>query len=89
VRFMPNLRYFDGASLAAYQWKEGGMTRLWETHRIPGYITNYQTGQKDTTGRQYTIYFTETESSYPFAFWKSSNSYLNCYTFRVKGKSIQ
>jgi len=89
VRFMPNLRYFDGASLAAYQWKEGGMTRLWETRTIPGYIINYQTGQNDIANSQYTIYFTETESSYPFAFWQSSNSYLNCYTLRVNEKSNQ
>ena len=89
VRFMPNLRYFDGASLAAYKWKAGGMTRLWETRKIPGYITNYQTGQNDTPTSQYTIYFTESESSYPFAFWQSSNSYLKCYTFRVSGKSAE
>jgi len=87
VRFMPDLRYFDGASLAGYKWKDGGMTRLWETRKIPGYITNFQTGQNNTASNQYAIYFTETESSYPFAFWQSANSYLNCYTLRVNGKS--
>lgn len=83
VRFMPNLRYFDGASLVAYQWKKGTMNRLWETKKIPGYITNYQSGSQVGSDKQYRIYFAETESSYPFAFWQSSNSYLNCYTLRV------
>ncbi|MGE4403040.1 MAG: FG-GAP repeat domain-containing protein [Desulfobulbus sp.] len=83
VRFMPDLRYFDGASLTAYQWKNGNMNRLWETKKIPGYITNYQMGQNDSSSNQYKIYFAETESSYPFAFWQSSTSYLNSYTLRV------
>ncbi|MDD2464378.1 MAG: VCBS repeat-containing protein [Desulfobulbus sp.] len=87
VRFMPNLRYFDGASLSAYQWKNGSMNRLWETKKIPGYITNYQMGQNEAAGNQYRIYFAETESSYPFAFWQSSASYLNCYTLRVNAAS--
>ena len=83
VRFMPNLRYFDGASLAAYQWKNGSMNRLWETKKIPGYITNYQMGLHAAADGQYKIYFAETETSSPFAFWQSSSSYLNCYTLRV------
>ena len=77
---MPNLRYFDGGSLRAYQWQGGTMSRLWETKTIPGYITNYQMDQTGSDGSQFKIYFAESESSYPFAFWQSTASHLNCYT---------
>ncbi len=83
VNFMPNLRYFDGSSLSAYRWQQGSMSKLWETKKIPGYITNYQMAMDKQAGNQYRIYFAETESSYPFVFWQSSSSYLNGYTLRV------
>nr|WP_320011700.1 VCBS repeat-containing protein [uncultured Desulfobulbus sp.] len=83
VRFMPNLRYFDGASLAAYTWKDGSMHPLWETRKMPGYLTNYQVEPSQSADNQYSIFFVETESSYPFAFWQSTTSYLNCYTLQV------
>jgi len=89
VRFMPNLRYFDGASLAAYQWKNGTMQSIWETRKLPGYLTNYQVGTNTPAENQYTIFFVETESSYPFAFWQSTTSYLNCYTLQVIPSRLQ
>lgn len=85
VNFMPNLRYFDGSSLSAFHWQQGSMGKLWETKKIPGYITNYQVTADKQSGNQYRIFFAETESSYPFVFWQSSSSYLNGYTLRVNG----
>jgi hypothetical protein len=85
VNFMPNLRYFDGGSLVAYGWRNGAMQRLWETKKTPGYITNHQMVRDPQGEDRYRIYFAETESSYPFVFWQSSASALNCVTLRVTG----
>jgi hypothetical protein len=89
VTFMPNLRYFDGSSLAAYRWQNGALQRLWETKKIPGYITNYQVTGDPQGSNSYRVYFAATESNYPFVFWKSSSSSLNCYTLRVKDAAGQ
>jgi TolB-like protein len=83
VSFMPNLRYFDGSSLAAYTWKDGALNRLWETKKIPAYITNYQCTRTQRDSGQYQIIFAEAESSYPFVFWNAPTTYLNSYTLRV------
>ena len=89
VPFMPNLRYFDGSSLVAYRWQNGSLQRLWETQKIPGYITNYQMAADPQGQDRYRIYFAETESSYPFVFWESPKSSLNCHTLRVTGASSE
>ena len=83
VTFMPNLRYFDGSSLSAFKWQGGAMTRLWETKKIPGYITNYQFVRPGKKGDQYQVLFAEAQTSYPFVFWNASAVYLNSYTLRV------
>jgi hypothetical protein len=61
------------------------MQRLWETKKTPGYITNHQMVRDPQGEDRYRIYFAETESSYPFVFWQSSASALNCVTLRVTG----
>lgn len=84
VPFMPNLRYFDGSSLAAHKWQNGALVRLWETKKIPNYITNYQVLPPNKESDQYRVLFAEAESSYPFVFWHSSSAYLSSYTLGVK-----
>ena len=84
VTFMPNLRYFDGSSLAAFKWDRFSLVRLWETKKIPGYITNYQVANADKGSMEFRVLFAEAETSYPFVFWQSAATYLNSYTLRVK-----
>ncbi len=83
VRFMPNLRYFDGSSLSALTWQNDTLKPLWETKKIPGYITNYQVSRQERTGNQYQIVFAEVENSYPFVFWRTASTVLNSYTLQV------
>ncbi|WP_310600339.1 VCBS repeat-containing protein [Desulfobulbus sp.] len=84
VPFMPNLRYFDGGSLSALTWESNSLVRLWESRKITGYITNYQVAGAEKGSTEYRVYFVEAETSYPFVFWHTSSSYLNCYTIKVK-----
>lgn len=84
VTFMPNLRYFDGSSLAAFKWERFSLVRLWETKKIPGYIANYQVVNGGSGSSEYQILFTEAQTSYPFVFWQSATTHLNSYTLRVK-----
>jgi hypothetical protein len=83
VRFVPNLRYFDGSSLSALKWQDGTLKPLWETKKIPGYITNYQVSPQKKTNNQYQILFAEVENSYPFVFWGTAATVLNSYTLQV------
>jgi FG-GAP repeat. len=87
VPFMPNLSYFEGGSLSALTWESNSLVRLWESVKVPGYIVNYQISNTDKDSKEYRIYFAETETNYPFAFWHSSATHLNCYTIRVKEHS--
>jgi len=87
VAFMPNLRYFDGSSLAALTWESNSLVRLWETKKIPGYITNYQVVKNDKGGNEYRVFFAEAETSYPFVFWQASSTFLNSYTLRANKPS--
>lgn len=84
VTFMPNLRYFDGGSLAAFKWDRFSLVRLWETKKIPGYITNYQVVNGNKGSTEFRVIFAEAETSYPFVFWQSASTYLNSYTLRVR-----
>ena len=83
VTFMPNLRYFDGSSLAAFKWDRFGLVRIWETKKIPSYITNYQVVNADKGSMEFRVLFAEAETNYPFVFWSSASTYLNSYTLRV------
>lgn len=83
VRFMPNLRYFDGSSLAAFKWDRFNLVRLWETKKIPGYIANYQALKATPGSGEYSVVFAEAETTYPFVFWQNASTYLNSYTLRV------
>jgi hypothetical protein len=84
VRLMPNLRYFDGGSISALTWESNSLIRLWERRKIPGYIVNYQVAGAGRGSKEYRVYFAEAETSYPFAFWHTTATYLTCYTFKVK-----
>jgi len=83
VKFMPNLRYFDGSSIAALKWEKGAMTPLWETRKKPGYTVNYQILPPKKGERQFRLIFAEGESSYPFVFWQAPAAFINSYTLRV------
>jgi hypothetical protein len=84
VTFMPNLRYFDGSSLAAFKWDRFSLVRIWETKKIPGYITNYQVANANKGSMEFRVLFAEAETNYPFVFWSSASTFLNSYTLRVK-----
>jgi hypothetical protein len=83
VRFMPNLRYFNGSSLAAFKWDRFSLVRLWETKKISSYIANYQAIKAHPGSNEYSVVFAEADTSYPFVFWQSASTYLNSYTLRV------
>lgn len=83
VKFMPNLRYFDGSSITALKWEKGALTPLWETRKKPGYTVNYQMLPPKQGERQFRLIFAEGESSYPFVFWQAPSAFINSYTLRV------
>jgi hypothetical protein len=84
VKFMPNLRYFEGSTIAALKWEKGALTTLWETRKVPGYAVNYQILPPKKGDRQFQLIFAEGASSSPFVFWNAPASYINSYTLRVK-----
>ena len=83
VPYMPNLRYFEGSSLSGLKWEKGGLIPLWQTKKIPYYVTNYQIAGAGKGSDEYRIFFAEAETSYPFVFWNSPSAFLNSYTLRV------
>jgi len=84
VKFMPNLRYFDGSSIAGLKWEKGALTTLWETKKKPGYVVNYQMIAPQKGARQFQLLFAEGETSYPFIFWQASSAFMNSYTLEVR-----
>ncbi len=86
VKFFKRLRYFEGSSIAALTWNGNALTPLWETMKVSGYTAGYQivtgAGEKDSAPLQ--LYFTETESSYPFVFWEAESSVIHFYEIRGK-----
>ena len=84
VKLMPNLRYFEGSSIAALKWENGGLTTLWETRKIPGYAVNYQILPPKKGDRQFQLIFAEGESSSPFVFWHSPAAFINSYSLRAQ-----
>ena len=87
VRFMPRLRYFDGGSIMALTWKTNILTPLWETQKRPDYVINYQiaaAGKLPQDQNDFLLFFSEAETSYPFAFWQTNSATLNSYRLRLK-----
>ncbi|MBM9537837.1 FG-GAP repeat domain-containing protein [Desulfobulbus alkaliphilus] len=84
VPFMPNLRYFDGASIAAHKWEEGRLVPLWETRRTPGYIVNYQLSPAQEDTNRFELVLVEGEGGSPFFFWRSPSSMLARLTVEVQ-----
>jgi len=84
VKFMPNLRYFDGSTMAGLKWVKGALTTLWETKKIPGYVVNYQMLAPQKGSRQFQLLFAEGETSYPFVFWQAPSAFMNSYTLQVR-----
>ena len=82
VPLMPNLRYFEGSSIAALKWTQGALAPMWETKKIANYTVNYQVVHPDQDSKQLQLIFAETENSLPFAFWKSSSFYINTHTLK-------
>lgn len=80
VKFMPNLRYFEGSTIAALKWEKGALTHLWETTKIPGYAVNYQILPPKKGNRQFQLIFAEGASSSPFVFWNAPSAFVNSYT---------
>ena len=87
VPLMPNLRYYEGSSIAALKWAQGALAPLWETRKIPNYTVNYQALLPKADKKQVQLVFAEAEKSYPFVFWQSSSLYLNSQTLRVAAAS--
>ena len=89
VPLMPNLRYYEGSSIAALKWAQGALAPLWETRKIPNYTVNYQALQPKGDKTQVQLVFAEAEKSYRFVFWQSSSLFLNSQTLRVAAASKQ
>ena len=89
VPLMPNLRYYEGSSIAALTWAQGALTPLWETRKIPNYTVNYQALPVAGDNNQVQLVFAEAEKSYPFVFWQSSSLYLNSQTLRLAAATKQ
>ena len=83
VKFMPNLRYFEGSTIAALKWEKGALSTLWETRKIPGYAVNYQILPPKKGDRQFQLIFAEGASSSPFVFWNAPSAFINNYTLRA------
>lgn len=82
VPLMPNLRYFEGSSIAALKWTQGALAPMWETKKIANYTVNYQVLHPDQDSKQIQLIFADTENSFPFVFWKSSSFYINTHTLK-------
>jgi|GEM_PF-2410297 len=41
LRYFPNLKSFNGGSVACLGWSNGGLQELWRTNKISGYIADY------------------------------------------------
>ncbi len=89
VKFLKRLRYFEGSSIAALKWDGSQMLTLWETHKIPGYTTDYQVVPGDGSGDDLNLYFLESDSSYPLFFWESNSSAINRFTMGRKQTSSE
>lgn len=83
VALMPNLRYFEGSSIAALKWTQGALAPMWETKKIANYTVNYQILHADKEGQQVQLVFAETENSFPFVFWKSTATFINTHTLKL------
>jgi len=40
-RYLPNLRSYDGGSVACLGWRGAGLTEMWRTSHIAGYVADY------------------------------------------------
>ena len=84
IPFMPNLRYFDGSSMAAHKWENGQMVPLWETRKTPGYIVNYQLRPTQEDAKRFNLILAEGDGGSPFFFWRSPAVSLIRYTVAVQ-----
>jgi hypothetical protein len=84
IPFMPNLRYFDGSSMAAHKWQNGQLVPLWETRKTPGYIVNYQLSPSLEDTNRFHLILAEGDGGSPFFFWRSSSVALIRYTVAVQ-----
>lgn len=87
VPFMPNLRYFDGGSIAAHKWEEGQLVPQWETRKTPGYIVNYQLRPLLQDANRFQLILVEGDGDSPFFFWRSPYSMLTRLTVEVQNTS--
>ena len=50
LRYFPNLKFFDGGSVACLGWTDDGLKELWRTNKITGYVADYAFEKAETTG---------------------------------------
>ena len=89
VKFFKRLRYFEGSSISALKWDGSEMTTLWETKKIPGYTTDYQLAGGDSQSGRFSLFFLESNSSYPMFFWESENSVIHLFEMGQKKTTVQ
>jgi hypothetical protein len=87
VPFMPNLRYFDGSSIAAHKWEQGRLVPLWETKKTPGYIVNYQLRPAQQDSNRFQLILVEGDGGSPFFFWRSPYAMLTRLTVEIQKTS--
>ncbi|PIE55882.1 MAG: hypothetical protein CSA34_06980 [Desulfobulbus propionicus] len=57
VKYMQQIRYWKGSSLAALTWKDSRLIPLWETRQRNGYIAGY--GIEDKNEQALSLFFTD------------------------------
>lgn len=77
VKFLKNLRYFEGSSIAALSWDGNRMNQLWETKKLPGYTADYQVLRNaDQPGRLRLFSVESDDSGNPLYFWTKEKSVI-------------
>lgn len=84
VPYMPNIRYFEGSSLAGLKWEERGLRVLWETQRIPGYVAGYQLLPDPAGASRLQLFFAESENASLLQFWSSASTILHRFVLSVR-----
>lgn len=84
VPYMPNIRYFEGSSLAGLKWEERGLRVLWETQRIPGYVAGYQLLPDPVDPSRLQLFFAESENASLLQFWSNANTLLHRFVLSVR-----
>ncbi|MCW5200700.1 VCBS repeat-containing protein, partial [Desulfobulbus sp. F4] len=70
VKYLKNLRWFEGSSVAVLTWDGSKMKTLWETDQVPGYTVDYQVLPSAGQPGRFRLFAAESnDSGNPLYFW--------------------